>query len=147
MEAWTGPLLRLGHGQVLLGGSALLDVVRALAAAQQVTRRDGISPNQRWLWLQAELTAEAACIPPSTAAPGSAAVPQLDVSAWSSQDLVDTKEAAAMLGCQARNVRDLCSRGVFESGRQIAGRLLLQRVEIEAEVHRRAEARRTRESA
>lgn len=147
METWTGPLLRLGNGQVLLGGSALLDVVRALAAAQQVTRRDGISPNQRWLWLQAELTAEAACIPATTAAPGSAAVPQSDGSSWSSQNLVDTKEAAQMLGCQPRNVRDLYSRGVLESGRRIAGRLLLERAEVEAEVHRRAEARLTKESA
>lgn len=146
-QPWSGPLLRLGNGQVLLGGSALLDVVRALSAAQQVARRDGISPNARWRWLQDQLLAEAASIPGATAPPGSAAVPQVADSAGLPQDLIDTKEAAQMLACKPRNVRDLHARGVLESGRLVAGRLLLERAEVAAEVHRRAEVASPQRSA
>ncbi|WP_135161123.1 hypothetical protein [Blastococcus sp. CT_GayMR20] len=147
METTPWTLLRLGNGQVLLRGSALVDVVRALVTAQQVTtRRDGIAPNQRWLWLQEQLTAEASAIP-AASPPGNEEVPQIRQSASWSPQLINTEEAAAMLACTARNVRHLCQRGVLESGRTVGGRLLLDRLEVEAEVHRRAEARRIKESA
>ncbi|MCU1668048.1 MAG: DNA-binding protein [Blastococcus sp.] len=141
---WRGSVLRLPGGQVLLGGSALLDVVRALQAAQRVTQRDGIAAPERWRGLLAQLLSAAADAP-ATAPPGSAAVPQPDHSSWLPGDLVDTKEAAEMLGCKPRNVRDLNARGALESGRLVGGRLLLERTEIEAELRRRAEARHNEE--
>ncbi len=144
-EPWRGPLLRLGGGKVLLAGSALLDVVRALETAQYVTSRDGYGPNPRWRWLFTQLRAELADAE-RTAAAGSAALPQLDDASWSSQDLIDTQEAAVMLGCKPRNVRDLHGRGVLESGRVVGGRLLLERAEVLAEAHRRQEVRQTRKA-
>jgi hypothetical protein len=145
MATVDGPVLRLGGGMVLLSGSALLEVVRALSTAQLVARRDGISPHAGWRWIHAELAAEAACITSTTAARGSAAVPHPGDPALSCTDLVDTKEAAQMLDCQPRNVRDLCSRGVLDTARMVGGRLLIERLEVEAEVTRRAEVRRTQE--
>src|SRR4051794_27375488 len=72
---------------------------------------------------------------------GSAAVPWADGSSSLGQDLIDTQEAARMLGCKPRNVRDLRKRGVLRSGRLVGDRWLIERVEVLAEVHRRAEAR------
>jgi len=138
-EPWRGPLLRLGGGRVLLGGSALADVVRALETARAVSARDGIAPNRRWLWLLQQLRAELA-VADASSPPGSAEVPQLADPSWSPQDdVIDTREAAQLLGCGERNVRDLRSRGVLE-GRLVAGRLVFDRAEVAAEVLRRREA-------
>ncbi len=146
-EPWRGPLLRLPGGTVLLAGSALLDVVRALETAQQVTRRDGFAPNSRWLALLAELRL-AAAEALATAPRGSAAVPQIAQTALLSQDLIGTSEVAAMLGCNPRNVRDLRAREVLRSGRIVGGRLLFERSEVVAEARRREEsARQPRGSA
>ncbi len=137
-EPWRGPLLRLGGGRVLLAGSGLADVVRALETARSVSSRDGIAPHARWVWLLEQLRAE---LDQATwaARRGSAAVPRLEESAWSSRDLIDTLEVARMLGCKSRNVRDLRARGVLE-GRLVGGRLAFERAEVAAEVLRRREA-------
>jgi hypothetical protein len=153
VEPWEAPLVRLGGGQVLIRGSALLDLLRALDAALAVSRRvDHVYPNSRVLWLREELAAAAETIraggtAPSGSHPGMGSADEVCVGIVDATDLVDTKEAAAMLGCQPRNVRDLHARKVLESGRLVAGRLMFERVEIAAEVNRRAEARNTKESA
>lgn len=130
-ELWRGPLLRLPGGVVLLTGSALADVVRALQTAQHVTRRDGYAPNERWTALLADLRAaleEAG----ASARAGSAEVPQVaPLPASDVEELVGTAEVARMLGCGTRNVRDLHARGVLDSGRLLGGRLLFERVEVE----------------
>lgn len=132
---WSGPVLRLGGGRVLLGGSALLDVVRALEAAQRITARDGYRPSPQWRELLSLLRAE---LGESTSRVGSAEVPQLaEVSAWS-QETVSTAQAAELLGCGARNVRDLAARGVL-TRRLLGGRMRFDRDEIVAEQLRRSE--------
>jgi len=134
---WSGPVLRLGGGRVLLGGSALLDVVRALEAAQRVTARDGYHPNLQWRALLSLLRAE---LDEATARAGSEGVPQpAEVSAWSVEpETVSTAQAAEILGCGPRNVRDLAARGVL-SGRLFGGRMTFDRDEIVAEQLRRSE--------
>lgn len=141
---WPGTVLRLPGGQVLLAGSALLDVARALQGVQRAARSDGIEPPDRVRWLLAQVLAAAA--ESTTAAPGSAALPQMeDLSPSLHEDLISSEEAASMLGCKPRNVRDLAVREVLRSGRKRAGRLLFERSEIEAEARRRAEAHRPQE--
>lgn len=139
-QVWTGQLLNLGHGGVLLRGSALADVVRALEAAQRVTQRDGFGPDRRWLALHAALCEALMTdsnVPPQ-AVEVRAEVPHAAPSPWS-EDAITTQEAATMLDCGARNVRDLHRRGVLDSGRLVAGRLLLSRAEVVAEAVRRRE--------
>jgi hypothetical protein len=151
VESWEAPLVRLGGGQVLLRGSALLDVLRALDAAQLVARRDGLPPPRQWVWLRAQVAAECERIPPARTAPagsadrmGSAPAAVFEIV---DTDLIGTREVARMLGCQPRNVRDLHAREVLASGRLVGGRLLFERTEVEAEAQRRAEDRETRRSA
>ena len=142
-EPWRGAVLVLPGGQVLLGGSALADVVRALEAAQHVTRRDGYDPHQAWLELLEQFRA-AQRHGQGAAVGGSAELPPTGSLSWSAQDVVDTREAALMLGCGARNVRHLRARGVLESGRlgssrRASRRLLFDRSEVAAEALRRQE--------
>lgn len=135
-----GPLMHLGGGRVLLGGPALADVVRALEAAQHVTRANGYGPPPRWRWLLEQLrtaaresavTAPAEQLPQEV--PHTAAAPPSSTSQW-----IGTREAASVLGCGERNVRDLALRGVLETARRERGRLLLDLDEVQAEAHRRA---------
>lgn len=55
----------------------------------------------------------------------------------SDAELIDTKEAAEILGCSPRNVRARAESGSLP-GRKIDGRWLLQRPAVMAEVRRRA---------
>lgn len=75
------------------------------------------------------------------AVPGSEGLPAPASAASCASDDVDTKEAAVILGCKVRNVRDLKDRGVLQTGRIIGGRLLFLRTELLAEAARRQEAR------
>ncbi|WP_369053899.1 MerR family transcriptional regulator [Kineococcus terrestris] len=143
-------LVRLAGGEVLLSGSAVLDVLRALLTAERVAAADGIAPSRAWRWLSEEFRQAAADVQArnaltagGTATRGSAEVPQLEQPSPLRQDLIETKEAARMLGCTPRNVRDLAQRGVLDSGRQVAGRLLLERTEVAALAQHRIESRRT----
>jgi hypothetical protein len=153
MEPWRAPVVRLGGGQVVVRGSALVEVLRALDTATRVARGHGIAPPPTWMHLRAELAAEAECIRAGrTAASGSdpaaGSAAGASVAIVQHVELVTTAEAAAMLSCQVRNVRDLHTRGVLDSGRKVGGRLMFDRLEIEAEAHRRAEAARdVKESA
>jgi hypothetical protein len=141
IEPFRGPLIRTGSGHVLLGGSALADVVRALKAAQHVTRGDGFGPNPRWLWLLEQLEAELAASG-NASSPGIEELPPIAARSLSDEQPITTREAAELLGCTARNVRGLSSRGVLESGRVVAGRMIFDRTEVVAEVLRRAECQR-----
>lgn len=137
---WTGSLLRLGGGQVLLAGPALSDVVRALETARHVTRNDGYGPNPHWTTLLEQLRAaldECAVTSPA----GSGELPEFTERAVSPVEPITSAEAGRLLGCTARNVRDLAARGVLTSGRQVAGRLQFERSEIEGERLRRQERR------
>jgi excisionase family DNA binding protein len=122
-------------------------VIRAFDTAQRVARGDGIAPNGEWLWLRGQLAAEAASAPLPTAAHNAAALPRIAESASSSADLIDTREAARLLGCRPRNVRDLCHRGALESSTKHGGHWRVDRLEVEALVCRRAEARNAKENA
>lgn len=137
---WRAPLLRLGGGRALLGGSALLDVVLALETTQHVTGRDGYGPHLRWRFLLEQLRAEAASIHPASVE-GSPELPPIHSLAGLRRDEIDSAEAARMLGCTARNVRDLHARGALPPGRMVSRRLLLDRRAVAAEVLRRREQR------
>jgi hypothetical protein len=138
------PVVPLFGGGAVLAPSAVYDVLAALDAAQAVTqRRDGYGPHRRWLRLRA-LLEDATALASSRSSSGTRNVPRLELGPPPPDDALDSKigseEAAVMLGVTARNVRALAGRGTLRSGRKVAGRLLLSRSEVEAEVHRRAEA-------
>jgi excisionase family DNA binding protein len=61
---------------------------------------------------------------------------QHDSAHTATYDLVDTREAAAILGCKARNVRDLGDRGVLPRHRA-GGRWLFPIAAVEARAARR----------
>lgn len=134
----AGALVLLEGGQVLLGGPAVLDVNHMLQQVARLSRdRDGIGLSPRLRLLLA--TFAAAAQETRTAASGRPEVPQLPDRALSPMDPIDTKEAARMLGCGERNVRDLASRGVLPTSRHVGGRLQLDRIEVQAEADRRAQ--------
>lgn len=124
-QPWTGGVLLVGDGCVLLGGAAVHDVAQALRLARRMVARDGITPPARWRVLAAAVEAAAA-----QAAPGTAVVPRAASTAASGVDKIGTTEAAGLLGCQPRNVRSLAARGVLTTGRVVAGSLALDRTEV-----------------
>lgn len=122
-----GLALPLPGGLLLLGGRGTRVVAAALALAERIAARDGIAPPADWVAVRAAVTAAASDS-------GSAEVPAPPVVAASRvvvMDPVSTVEAAEMLGCTARNVRDLCARGAFAASR-LGGRWVLEREEVTA---------------
>lgn len=75
----------------------------------------------------------------SASARGSAEVPRAKTPAgWSQIEWTPTREAAEMLGCTDRNVRDLCARGVFVTARRdTGGSWFVDRTELLERVERR----------
>lgn len=112
----------LSGGEVLLGPVGVEYVRRALAVAldmHQVHQR----PVPPGLAATAALFRTEGIGSPSHAQIGSPGLPMpQEVSSCEPSDLVDTKEAAQMLGCGVRNVVDLVDRGVLTSARSGDGR-------------------------
>lgn len=147
MTAQPDPLATsLPGGLVLVGPEGARRLLWAMRAAEQVTRRDGIAPPADYVTLRQVI--EAAVWEIQSAASGRSEVPppaDLASSRASSSsflatwvDPVGTSEAAAILGCGTRNVRDLCERGVFETAGVRASQWWVER----AEVARRAQGSR-----
>ncbi len=136
--------IALGGGQVLLGPIGSLLVDRALAIAQVDGRRNGLRPPATFTALQAIL--ERAAAEARSTAGGSAELPHAADPASSTTsppssvmvDPVGTATAAKLLGCSARNIRDLASRGVFETATVRGGCWWVERQEIEARLLSRA---------
>jgi hypothetical protein len=113
-------MLGLGGGQVLLRGGAVVEVARALDWLIRVhERRDSVHASQPLRALQQLLAAEAAQVSARTFADvrKTAVVP-------TSQNMITSEEAAAMLQRSPRQVRRLAAD---LEGRQIAGRWLFDR--------------------
>jgi hypothetical protein len=128
----TGPaVIPLGGGQVLLRGPAVVDAWRlARSAAEQVSQRDGIVLPPRLRELLAALEQEAAQVVDSVA--GNAEFREAaSVSALSTDDRITTVEAAAMLQCTPRTVRN---HAADLSGRQVAGRWVFSRAAVAAQL-------------
>jgi len=135
----------LGGGMVLVGPIGVLRIAAALAASVEVTSRlDGIRPPAVVVGLR-ELFDAAAAEARRAAASGSAELPRSAAPSSSGAstapvvvDPVGTAEAAELLGCTTRNVRDLCRRGVFETAAVLAGGWVVSRREVEARLLSRA---------
>lgn len=127
----------LPGGMVILGPVGVALLRSSLDVATRLAARDGISIHASVTHLRAvSMEASAAC--------GRSEVPQLDVpeqSALSSDgsgtgDRLGTADAAELLRCTERNVRDLCRRGVFatavrhRSGWEIATAEVLDRANL-----------------
>lgn len=128
----TGPgVLPLGGGQVLLRGAAVVDVwYLAKSAADQASRRDGISLSPRVRDLLAALEAEACQVIGSVV--GSPEFRGAEfLEPWASHDQISTEEAARMLKCTDRWVR---YRAESLGGRRIAGRWVFSRAEVVAQI-------------
>jgi hypothetical protein len=122
----------LSGGEVLLVGVDVLVAEQGLRAAIDAQRRNGLPVRSEVAGLHGLLEVAAARVRGS-AGFGSAAVPfEADGAASSPEDLIDVREAAVLLGCKVRNVRDLCGRGVFGSARLLSGRWAVDRVEVES---------------
>jgi hypothetical protein len=90
-EPWSGALLRLGGGKVILAGPALLDVVCALEAAQHVTRVDGYGPQPA---AAAPTAAGAYALVERYSGPG--------VERWVVEGMSPTELYASVFGAEAR---------------------------------------------
>lgn len=121
---------------MLLGPKGSILLQRALQEAEKIARRDGIplSPEVQLLKVVLLGAAQKAV----TTANGRSALPLLrEVQSFKrppgrvAVDPIGTVEAADLLGCQPRNVRDLCRRGVFVSAAQLGRSWTIERAEIE----------------
>jgi len=134
----------LGSGVVLVGPVGVLRIAAALAAAEATGRRDGVRPPSVFVELRAlfegaaaearRAAARGSAELPRTAAPSSSATSTAPVVV----DPIGSAEAAELLGCTARNLRDLCCRGVFDTAQILAGRWVVSRREVEARLLLRA---------
>jgi hypothetical protein len=129
------PAQNLAGGFVLVHPAAAGVVSRALAAAEQLQRRDGYLPPADFALL-VEVFAVATQEQRSSTA-GRSEVPRQRPSAESAPsvrmvlaDPVTAEQAAEILGCTSRNVRDLCSRGVFESAQRNRSGWEIERAEV-----------------
>lgn len=139
MTAAPDPLATpLPGGMVLLGPLGVLMLNRALVTAERTAARDGISAPREVATLRGVLAGvyEAARssasgrseVPPPGALAASAAPSTVRV------DPIGTSEAASLLNCSTRNVRDLCRRGVFASAQCRSRRWEVERDEVLARV-------------
>lgn len=127
----NGPdIVVLRGGEVLLRGQSVLDAYFAMQAALDAQRRNQL-PVRRSVQQLADALLAAANLHQVAEDPGSAEVPLEPAMPPSGQDdSIDVKEAAVLLHCTSRNVRDLCCRGQIESARRVAGRWVMDRAEI-----------------
>lgn len=123
MSEPEGPaVVILAPGVVVLRGSALVDVARALAAAISVVeRRDGLVPHGKLVRLKMIMDAEARHV---SACPQSDSPEQGPLENW-----VTTEGAAFLLGVGERHARRLAKD---LGGRRVAGRWRLPRSNVEA---------------
>ncbi len=111
---------------VLLSPGAVSILVSGLAALEQLAGLRGARLTPSLRSLAAQLAEAAAPTDAGTDAYARTSVPPGPWLALSSHDLLDSEEAAAMLGCSASNVRDLARRGALPAHRS-GGRWLLER--------------------
>lgn len=130
------PAKNLAGGWVLVAPSAAGVIARALAAAENQTRVNGYPPPPDFTCLMA-VFAHAVAEQQTPAAPGRSEVPrQREVAASAVSvrmvlaDPVSAEQAAAQLGCTARNVRDLCARGSFETAQRSRAGWEIERAEV-----------------
>lgn len=111
---------------VLLTPGAVSILVSGLAALEQLAGQRGarLTPALRSLAAQLAEAAEPTGV--GTGVGASTPVPPGPWLALSGHDMLDTDEAAAILGCSASNIRDHCRRGTLPAHRT-AGRWLLER--------------------
>jgi hypothetical protein len=133
-----GGSVALGSGELLVVGGDVLLLEQAIRAALDAQRRNGLAAPAEVRALSV-LVGEAAARVRACAGSGSAAVPFPAVGEESVlMDPIDVPEASVLLGCEKRNVRDLCGRGVFASARRVGGRWVMERVEVELRAMRKA---------
>lgn len=127
----SGPdIVVLRGGEVLLRGQSVLDAHFAMQAALDAQRRNQL-PVRRSVQDLADALLSATNLHQVAEDRGSAEVPPASAVPPSAQDdSIDAKEAAVLLHCTSRNVRDLCCRGQIESARRVAGRWVMDRAEI-----------------
>ncbi len=132
----AGLVTELTGGEILLHRDGVRWVEMALRAALVSQRRNGLpSPPAAVALYRALHTATSRL---QASASGSAELPPLTVAGTLTvMDTIPTSVAARLLGCSARNVRDLCSRGVL-TGTRAGGRWHVDRVEVQARATRPA---------
>ncbi len=130
----------LPGGLMLVGPVGVALIGSALDLAARMSARDGIA-------IHASVSRLRAAVAEASAACGSAEVPQRPAREHSPTvgsvvgDRLGTAEAAELLGCGERNVRDLCSRGVFATAVRhrrswvIARAEVLGRADLRGHVH------------
>jgi hypothetical protein len=122
-------------GSLFIGAHDVPVVLDSLRLAERVAARDGISPTRRVLRL-IELSQAGAREAArgsgagTTEVPATAALPRSVV-----LDPVTVQEAAVLLRISPRRVTALCSRGAFPGAQKVAGRWLLERVDVLDRAH------------
>jgi len=132
-----GGVVVLGGGELLLSGVSVAAVLAACRLAVRVARRDGIGVPGVLVELEAAAALGTARMARSGS--GTSEYPSGVEGAESlPEDLIGVQEAARMLGTSARAVRARCARGTLSTAQLVGGRWLLDRVEVQDRVDRRA---------
>lgn len=124
-------VIRLGGGQLLLRGAALVDTWHlARSGAEVASRRDGIALSPRVRRLLAALEQEAGSVIAAVSADGPTDV-RAPVLPGSSppDDQLTTEEVARMMRCSTRHIRR-CAETL--GGRRFGGRWVFSRAEVAA---------------
>ena len=134
----AGLVTELIGGEVLLHRDGVRYAEYAMRAALASQRRNGLpSPPNAVALYRALHTATGRL---HASATGSPELPPLAVAGSSTvMDTISAPAAARLLGCTARNVRDLCARGVL-TGTRAGGRWHVDRVEVQARLSTRDSA-------
>jgi hypothetical protein len=123
----TPTTVGLGNGTVVLAGPSVIDTWRAVSWVIKRARSDDIIVSSRVLHLERVLAAEVLHL--EVAARGQQDALHRNELQAVPEDIVDTKEAGAMLGLSPRHVR---RQHADLGGRQVAGRWTFDRLLVAA---------------
>lgn len=116
-------------GAVLVTGADVLRVRSALGAVVRASRRTngGVPADLALIYDQFARAAEVV----ETSASGSRHMPpEVELSQSAHDEPIGADEAAGLLGCSRRNVRDLCVRGSIVTARKVGSHWFMDRAEI-----------------
>jgi len=154
MSGNIGPALLLPDGYVLVAPQSAGVIQRSLEKVAELQRRDGLPASPAFQVLVAvfaQATAEA-----RASEAGRSEVPQQRLVAASVAsdrgsvvlvDPVSAEQAAELLGCSSRNVRDLCFREVFDSAQRTRAGWEIERAEVQERASQSPSAAGRRPSA
>jgi Helix-turn-helix domain len=126
----------LAGGELLLRGSAVHEVARALRLAVRLAARDGIGVSRSVRELEAAATLALARARSAVGTPEYRE--RADLAESDPEDLIDTGQAARLMDTSTRNIRALCQRRTLSTARRVGGKWVVDRADVLHYLERKA---------